>query len=98
MRQVIAKAAYKHAAVIYAILSHPTALHILTVLDQQQNIGTCPAPFFITEGISLSAVTCQLKRLIDIKAITKETLENKVYYKLSNGRIETINGAAARLL
>jgi DNA-binding transcriptional ArsR family regulator len=97
MPQAIADAAYRRAAEIYTILSHSTALHILTVLSEYQN-RECSAAFLVTGGIPLSAVSYQLKRLISIGAVRRETLGNKVYYKLSHGRIETINAAAARLL
>ena len=90
----IASAAYEKAADIFSILTHPAAKSIITKLNQVE----CTTGELVTGEFPVSAVRKQLQRLISIEVVRKEQLGNEVYYKLSHGRIDTINAAAARLL
>jgi len=95
---VIASAAYKQAASVFSILSHPVSLHILTLLNEYSGKETCTARFMSNSKVPLSAVQYRLTKLIALGVVRRESIKTEVYYKLAHGRIETINSAAARLL
>lgn len=94
MQIEIASAAYEEAADIFSIITHPAAKSIIKQLNKVE----CSAAELVTSEFPISAIRKQLQRLISIKVVRKEQLGNEVYYKLSHGRIEIINAAAARLL
>ena len=90
----IASAAYQKAADIFLIITHPTAKSIIA----QLNISERTSAELITGEFPISAIRKQLQKLISVEVVRKEQLGTEVYYKLSHGRIDVLNAAAARLL